>query len=335
MTDYFRPILHYGRQPKDAYRLAGGWCWFTQFERIQRGAQRQLISAAEAPEDVLAAMMSPRAPIAGLAMDRPRIMAIANVTPDSFSDGGKFESAEHAITSIRENLLQVADIIDIGGESTRPGAREVSANDEIARVEPIIAELASADLPISIDTRKEAVAKAALGAGASIVNDVSALTFDENLAKLVAKRDVPICLMHAQGLPETMQVNPTYDDVLLDVYDGLADAVERAVAAGISRNRIMVDPGIGFGKTLSDNLSILKDVAVFHGLGCVVLLGASRKRFLGTLTGREIPQDRVAGSLAVTVSAVLQGIQIHRVHDIRETREAFDVLSALILDEQA
>ncbi len=318
MTDYFRPIpCETGR-----WRLAGGWVRFSEFELLRRGQPPRVV--ARAPDDVLAVLTAPRADLLGLTLDRPRIMGIVNATPDSFSDGGCYDGAAHA----RQLAAQGAQILDIGGESTRPGALEVAAADEIARVAPVIA--ATRDLAaISVDTRKAAVARAAIAAGAGLVNDVSAFDFDPDMAATVAQAGLPVCLMHAQGIPQTMQDNPSYGDVLLDVYDALAQRIARARAAGIRRDRIVIDPGIGFGKTQVHNLAILRRISLYHGLGCAILLGVSRKRFIGAIGGAEQAADRAAGTLAVTLAGVAQGIQIHRVHDVEETRQGLALWRAV------
>ena len=319
---YFRPILHMlGPVPDHAARL--GWCWFDQVEVLERGQPARQIAAHEMPDDQLARLTAPRAPICGLTMDQPRVMGILNVTPDSFSDGGLFQAPHAALGHALSMVGAGADILDIGGESTRPGAVTVDVDAEIARTAPVITAIREGtDVPISIDTRKAAVAKAALAAGAGMVNDVSAMTYDPAMAQATAQAGVPICLMHAQGDPATMQDAPTYDDVLLDVYDDLARQVEAAVAAGISRDQIIVDPGIGFGKTQAHNLKLLRGLALFHGLGCSVLLGASRKRFIGEIGQADDPQDRAAGSVAVALHGVAQGVQMLRVHDTFETKQA-------------
>jgi dihydropteroate synthase len=276
------------------------------------------------------ALCAARAPIPGIPPDRPAIMGILNVTPDSFSDGGLFHDAGAARAHGHAMTCAGADILDIGGESTRPGSDPVPADAERARILPVIAALHDAGIgPISVDTRKAAVAAAALDAGAAIVNDVSALGFDPALAPVVAARGVPVCLMHAQGDPKTMQDAPAYDDVTLDVFDWLARRVAMAETAGIARTRIVVDPGIGFGKTVAHNLQLLRDIAVFHALGCAVLLGASRKRFIGVIGGGETPPDRVHGSVAVALHAVAQGVQVLRVHDVAETRQALSLHMAV------
>lgn len=318
MSDYFRPIpCETGR-----WQLAGGWLRFSQFELLRRGAAPRVVDSA--PPEVLAALTAPRANLLGLSMDRPRLMGIVNATPDSFSDGGRYDGAEQA----RLLAGQGAEILDIGGESTRPGAREIPVAKEIARVVPAI-RAAEGLAGISVDTRKAAVARAALAAGAGMVNDVSGFDFDPGMAALVAKSGVPVCLMHAQGIPETMQDNPRYGDVLLDVYDALALRIARAEAAGISRDRIVIDPGIGFGKTQVHNLAILRRISVYHGLGCAILLGISRKRFIGTIGGAEAAAERGPGTLAVTLAGIAQGIQIHRVHDVAQTRQGLALWRAV------
>lgn len=277
------------------------------------------------------AFLTKPAPVAGLEMVRPMIMGIVNVTPDSFSDGGRFASRDAAVSHAQGLLAQGADILDIGGESTRPGAAEVDLTEEIARTAPVIAALRAAGVtaPISIDTRKADVARAALAAGADIVNDVSALTWDRDMAALIAQTGVPVCLMHAQGTPQTMQKDPQYNDVRFDVYDWLMAAIDRAEAAGIARNQIILDPGIGFGKTVAHNLALLSCLALLHRSGCAILLGASRKRFIGVLTQTDMADARLAGSLAVALQGAAQGAHILRVHDVTETGQALALWRAM------
>lgn len=314
---YYRPIpSETGR-----WRLAGGWTRFSQLEILRRDEAPRVTNIA--PDAVMAVLTAPRAPLLGLTLDRPRIMGIVNATPDSFSDGGDYQGPAQAMRLLTEG----ADILDVGGESTRPGAREVPAPEELGRVAPVIA--AAGNAPVSIDTRKAAVAHAAIGLGAGLVNDVSGLDFDAEMAGVVAAAGVPICLMHAQGIPETMQDDPRYGDVLLDVYDALAERIDRAISAGIPRAHIVIDPGIGFGKTEAHNLAILRRLSLFHGLGCALLLGVSRKRFIGNLGGAELPAARMPGTLAVTLAGVAQGIQIHRVHDVAQTRQGLALWQAV------
>lgn len=333
---YIRPLpLHDAARPTDAIVLAGGWCRFTHLEILERGRAPVVVPASEASPSLLSPLMAPRADFAGLSMDRPRLMGILNVTPDSFSDGGLFLKPEAAMMQARAMAAQ-ADILDVGGESTRPGAVEVSVEEETARAVPVIAALRAAgiDRAVSVDTRKAAVAKAALKAGAGIVNDVTALQFDPDMAALVAKAGVPVILMHSILTPDRMQDAPEYDDVLLDVYDALAARVAQAEAAGIARDRIAIDPGIGFGKTLAHNLALLARLSLFHSLGLPVLLGASRKRFIGTLTGEDDAAKRMPGSIAVALAGVAQGVQMIRVHDVAETRAALTLWQAATQDQQ-
>ncbi|EAR50008.1 Dihydropteroate synthase, DHPS [Oceanicola granulosus HTCC2516] len=275
---------------------------------------------SDADRDRLTAL---RPPIAGLSLERPRVMGILNVTPDSFSDGGDLGGVVGAVARARAMALE-ADILDIGGESTRPGAEEVAVDEEIARTAPVIRAIREAGIttPISIDTRKAPVAEAALDAGADIVNDVTALRFDPDMAGLVAARQVPVCLMHSVADPKTMQAHARYDDVVTAVFDHLAERISAAEAAGIPRELLIVDPGIGFGKTLQHNLSLLRALALYHALGPALLVGASRKRFIGEIAGADAAKDRTAGSVAVALHAAAHGAQILRVHDTYETRQA-------------
>ncbi len=323
--ELFRPLI----VSKGENQLAGGWCYFTDVE-VFNGDCSQVVSAKDIEDQTLIQMTRPRSPIAGLDMGRPNIMGILNVTPDSFSDGGRYLDPACALDQAMKMVSDGADILDIGGESTRPGAKEVGIDEELARTVPVIEAIrAQSDVPISIDTRKAAVGKAALAAGASLVNDVAAFTFDPALADVTARARVPACVMHAQGLPATMQNNPTYGDVVKDVSKALSGHVAFARSKGIALDQIVVDPGIGFGKTLDHNVLLLRNLSAFHSLGCPILLGASRKKFIGTLTGAETAADRVSGSVAVALHAVSQGAQIVRVHDVAETRQALRMQGAL------
>lgn len=328
---YLRPIaMTDPARPAGALPLAGGWCWFDRVEVIERGRAARVVPAGDLTAAELAPLVAVRPGFGGLAMDRPRIMGILNVTPDSFSDGGLFLRPEAAVMQARK-MAAGADILDVGGESTRPGAAEVAPEEEIARTAPVIAALRAGglDLPVSIDTRKAGVARAAFTAGATILNDVTALGFDPAMAATAAELAAPVILMHSIATPETMQDDPQYDDVLLDVYDALAERLAVAEAAGIPRARLAVDPGIGFGKTLAHNLTLLARLSLFHGLGVPVLLGASRKRFIGTLSGEAEAARRMPGSLAVALAGVAQGMQMIRVHDVAETRQALSLWQAV------
>ncbi|MEM1074565.1 MAG: dihydropteroate synthase [Pseudomonadota bacterium] len=331
MRTYYRPLPQTGPTwPEAAHRLAGGWTWFTDVEVLERSVEPRVVPASGIPPDVLSTLTRPRASIHKLSFDVPRIMGILNVTPDSFSDGGLHFSAPAAVAGAE--MMQGADILDIGGESTRPGADTVTDEAESRRVEPVIAALRRSGFEqvISVDTRKSAVAEAALNAGADIVNDVSGLTYDPALAVLCARTETPVCVMHAQGDPATMQQNPQYDDVLLDVYDYLAERISRLQAQGIPRANIIADPGIGFGKTLDHNLALLSRLSLFHGLGVPLLLGASRKRFIGTIAGANDAVARMPGSLAVALAALKHGTQIVRVHDVPETLQAIALWRAVM-----
>jgi dihydropteroate synthase len=261
-----------------------------------------------------------------------RVMGIVNVTPDSFSDGGLFLDPERAIAHARQLTAEGADILDVGGESTRPGARAVPAATELARTRPVVEALAAPDgagVPVSIDTAKAEVARAALDAGAAIVNDVTALRADPDLGGLCAERGCELILMHMQGNPRTMQRNPTYDDVVDEVRAFLTERIEVAVAAGVAEERIWIDPGIGFGKTAEHNLALLRRLGELRELGRPILIGTSRKRFLGALTGREVDQ-RLGGSVASNVLALVAGADVFRVHDVLAARQALDVAETIL-----
>ncbi len=332
MSALYRPLVQHAKPPAPgAVPLAGqASLWFTHAERLERGAPATIVPASEIPQAWLARLSAPRAPIAGLDMQSPQIMGILNVTPDSFSDGGAHLAVSDALGAAHRMHAAGADLLDVGGESTRPGAEFVPEDTEIARTAPVIEALrAEIPLPVSIDTRKLAVARAAVRAGAALVNDVSGLTFDAGLAPFCGKAGLPVCVMHAQGDPATMQNAPHYDDVLLDVYEFLADRVDALGREGIPRDHIVVDPGIGFGKTMDHNLALLRGLSLFHGLGCPILLGASRKRFIGTIGGAPDAQARMPGSLAVGLAALAQGVQILRVHDVGETVQAVRLWQAV------
>jgi dihydropteroate synthase len=259
----------------------------------------------------------------------PLIMGIVNVTPDSFSDGGRHSSTDAAIAHARKLVEEGADILDIGGESTRPGADAISVSDECARVVPVIEGCRDLGVMISIDSRKKDVMAAAVEAGATLINDVSALEYDPDSLAFVAESGALVCLMHSLADPKVMQDNPTYDDVVAEVMDYLNRRIEACMAAGISREKIIVDPGIGFGKTIDHNLSLIKALPTFKALGCDILLGASRKRFIGEITKEAIAGERVMGSVAVALYGAQAGARILRVHDVKETRQALEMWQAI------
>ena len=325
-------------------RLAGGLNWFAAVELIAvDGHQR--ISAELAPvegiesrfdDDMAAqwqALTGPRAPLQlgerTIRLDQPQVMGIVNATPDSFSDGGQFADASAAAAAGADMAGQGAAIVDVGGESTRPGAKPVWEGDEIERIAPVIRQLASGGAAVSVDTRKADVMTAALAAGARMINDVSALTYDERSAGVVAAAGVPVVLMHHQGAPESMQDNPRYDDVLIEVYLWLEKRIAAAKAAGIARDKILVDPGFGFGKNVAHNLELVNGLALLHSLGCPLVVGASRKRTIGALSGEAPADRRLGGSIALAMKAAEQGAQIVRVHDVFETVQALKVWRGL------
>jgi dihydropteroate synthase len=260
-------------------------------------------------------------------LSRPLVMGIVNVTPDSFSDGGHHASTQAAIEHAQRLIEEGADILDIGGESTRPGAASVSEQEELDRVLPVIEGLRSIAIPISIDTYKPSVMCAALSAGASMVNDVNALQ-TEGAIEALLNSDAAVCLMHKLGAPATMQQNPVYKDVLEYVSEFLRERIAVIEAAGIARQRIVIDPGFGFGKTVAHNLELLRQLDSLKTLGVPILAGLSRKSMLGAITGRDVG-DRVVASVAAAMLAVQRGASIVRVHDVRDTVDALKILNAL------
>ncbi len=269
--------------------------------------------------------------------DAARLMGIVNVTPDSFSDGGLFLDEDAAVAHGRALAAEGADLLDVGGESTRPGAAAVSAEEELARVGPVVEALAGSSgpgLPVSIDTSKRAVAAAAIEAGATVVNDVTALRAEPDLAAICAEAGVEVCLMHMRGDPRTMQENPEYDDVVDEIRAFLAERIEFAVSEGIAEERIWVDPGIGFGKTLEHNLELLRRLGELNQLGRPLMIGTSRKSFLGKLTGAPVDQ-RLGGTVASGVLAYSDGADILRVHDVGPVRDAIAVAQAILDPERA
>jgi dihydropteroate synthase len=260
-------------------------------------------------------------------LSRPLVMGIVNVTPDSFSDGGHYASTAAAIAHARQLAADGADILDVGGESTRPGAATVSTQEELDRVLPVIEGLRDLSVPISIDTWKPQVMRAALAAGASMVNDINAL-LEKDALDAVAGSNAAVCLMHKQGVPQTMQQQPHYTDVIAEVSAFLRERISAVEAAGIARDRIVIDPGFGFGKTLAHNLDLLRELETFCALGVPVLAGMSRKSMLGAITGRDVT-GRMAASVAAALLAVQRGAAIVRVHDVRETVDALKVWDAI------
>jgi dihydropteroate synthase len=339
---YLRPVgLLYGPTAEaaiakgEALPLAGGPIAFAAAELIDTvtdASRRHLVGASELAKShdadlaaLLSRITSKRAPFAGLPLDPPLLMGIVNVTPDSFSDGGLYDETEGAVSHAAELAAAGAAIIDIGGESTRPGSDAVAQEEELARVLPVLEGLKGIDAAISIDTRKASMAREAAKRGATILNDVSALTHDPKSLEAAVETGLSVILMHAKGEPKTMQHDPRYDDVVLEVFDYLKARIEAVEKAGIPRVKIAADPGIGFGKTLAHNLLLLANLTIFHGLGVPLLVGASRKRFISGVSGGEMPRDREPGSYAAALAAAAQGAQILRVHDVAGTRQALAV----------
>ena len=325
-------------------QLAGGLNWFSAVELVSIDGNRRVAAELVPVEGIEQhldeetraqwhALTAKRAPLQlgdrTVRIDQPQVMGVLNVTPDSFSDGGRFEDAGSAAAAGADMAVAGAAIIDVGGESTRPGAKSVWEGDEAERVVPVIRQLAGGGAAVSIDSRKAEVMTAALGAGARLVNDVSAFTFDPRSAEVVAAAGVPVVLMHHLGSPETMQDSPRYDDVLIEVYQWLEERIEAAEAAGIERSKILIDPGFGFGKTVAHNLELMNGLALLHSLGCPIVVGASRKRTIGALSGEAPADKRLGGSIAFALKAVQQGAQIVRVHDVFETVQALKVWRGL------
>jgi dihydropteroate synthase len=343
---YLRPVQFadspVGRDG-DVVRLAGGLTWCSAFEVIARQSGERLVQrvvpVADLPDDarvpaILKRITAPRAPLRlgerVVRLDQPQAMAILNVTPDSFSDAGAHLGDAEAAAAFGIDMAAAgAAILDVGGESTRPGAAEVWEGDEIKRVVPVIERLARSGAAVSVDTRRAAVMEAALAAGAHLVNDVAALLYDPRALEVVAKVGCPVVLMHSPQPEKGPHGGSGYGDVLLDVYDWLEARVEAVVAAGVERDRILVDPGIGFGKSLQDNLALLNGLALFHGLGCGIVLGASRKRMIGALSHEAPVERRLGGSLALALKGAEAGVQLLRVHDAFETVQALRVWRGL------
>ena len=308
--------------------IAGGKSWFTEAEVLSRNKNSSIIDIKDIPVETLKNITGSRPDFAGLNMRSAHVMGVLNVTPDSFSDGGQYNEVSAAIDRGKKMIEEGASIIDIGGESTRPGADFVDRFSELNRVSPVVDGMANLGI-ISIDTRKADVARAGILKGAKIFNDVSSLSFDPRSLNVLAETGASVCLMHASGDPQTMQVNPSYDNVLLDVYDFLSSKVKLCLDAGIDISKISIDPGIGFGKTLEHNLLLIRGLSLFHGIGCPILLGVSRKRFIGEIGKAQNTADRLGGSIAVGLEGLRQGVQMLRVHDVKETVQAVRLFEAI------
>ena len=335
MNSYFRPIVRTGSpRSKNSIFLAETNYWISEAEEIKFGETTKLTSINDVPDWWKKRWMKKRSDIVGMEFGFPKLMGILNVTPDSFSDGGQHVKLEAALNQAKFMEENGVDIIDIGGESTRPGALTVPILEEIRRIEPVIEGIAArSKIPISIDTRKWEVASAARRAGASMVNDVSGFTFDPRLLLHCSKYKLPVCVMHMQGSPEDMQNNPKYENILIEVFDFLENQISKLVQAGISKDHIIADVGIGFGKNLGHNLTLIKNISLFHGLGVPILLGVSRKSIISNVAKVEKLSDRVYGSVSLAIGALGQGVQIFRVHDVAETKQAFDLWVAVNFGE--
>ncbi len=323
-------------------RLAGGMSYFCAYEVITvadgRRSGKRLVPVADianfADAATIARITGPRPALRlgdrTVPLDQPQVMGILNMTPDSFSDGGKHDGDAGLACAAGVAMASAgAAIIDVGGESTRPGATPVWEGDEIARTVPVVERLARGGTAVSIDTRKASVMAAALDAGAAMVNDVSALCFDAQALALLARQTCPVVLMHSPDPARTLHDGAAAADPLIDTYDWLDMRIDAVVAAGIDRSRILVDPGIGFGKGVAASLALINGVSLFHGLGCPILLGASRKRFIGALSNEAPADARLAGSLAVALEGARQGVQLLRVHDVPDTVQALKVWRGL------
>jgi len=334
------PFGHDGR----VARLAGGMTWFSAVELISVDGHSRVSTELVQVEgiesrfdDAMAeqwlALTAARPALhigeRTIRLDQPQVMGIVNATPDSFSDGGQFSDGNAAAEAGATMAAAGAAIVDVGGESTRPGARSIWEGDEIERVVPVIRQLASAGTAVSCDTRKADVMTAAVEAGARMINDVSALTYDARSAGVAASLNIPVVLMHHQGDPQTMQDDPRYDDVLVEVYLWLEDRIAAAVDAGVRRENILVDPGFGFGKNVGHNLELMNGLSLFHSLGCPLVVGASRKRTIGALSAEAPTDQRLGGSIAFALKAAEQGAQIVRVHDVFETVQALRIWRGL------
>ena len=321
-------------------RLAGGMNWFAAVELIFIEGSRRVSSELLAVDGIESRfdddMVRQWQALTGsckdlqlgqrtIRLDQPQVMAIVNATPDSFSDGGQYPDAAAAAEAGALMAAEGAAIVDVGGESTRPGARSIWEGDEIERIVPVIRQLAAAGTAVSVDTRKADVMTPAVAAGARMINDVSALSYDARSAEIAAFLNVPIVLMHHRGAPEVMQDNVQYDDVLVEVYLWLEERIKAALEAGIAREHLLVDPGFGFGKNVSHNLELMNGLALFHSLGCPLVVGASRKRTIGALSREARTDKRIGGSIAFALKAAEQGAQIVRAHDVFETVQALRI----------
>lgn len=329
---YYRPIVcNMALATEGAFRLADGWAFFDKVEVINRNEKSKIISAKNIPYEILKKLTGKRSNLLNLSFSLPHVMGILNVTPDSFSDGGLFADPDIALNEVNKMINCGVSILDIGGESTRPGAKTLKASEEIERIMPVIKKIKTlnSSIPISIDTRKAEVWRILKETGANMLNDISGMSYDKRMPGLVKQSNTPLCVMHSRGTPENMKNHAHYKNILLDVYDYLEDIVNNCVKVGIPKKNIIIDPGIGFAKTLEHNLTILRGLSIFHGLGCPILIGASRKKFIGTIGLEQNPVKLSSGSVIVALEAINQGVQILRVHDVFETMQALRLWKSL------
>ncbi|VVT20468.1 Dihydropteroate synthase [Sphingomonas sp. EC-HK361] len=344
MTSFYLRPAHFvdtpvGHPDGTVARLAGGMLWFAAYDVIEDGLRRtvpvaDVATLGDHAQVLHAAITAPRPALTlgdrTLRFDQPQVAGILNVTPDSFSDGGAhLDDPDGAAAAATDMLAAGAALIDLGGESTRPGAPLVWEEDEAKRVVPVVERLAASGALVSIDTRKALVMERALAGGARIVNDVSALLWDTRSLEVVAKAGCPVVLMHSPQPAKGPHGGDGYRDVVTEVFDWLETRIAAVVAGGVDRSRIIVDPGIGFGKTLADNLALLNDLPIFHGLGCPIMLGVSRKRMIGALSNEAPATERLGGSIALAIKGVEAGVQLLRVHDVAETVQAIRVWRGL------
>ena len=332
MREYFRPVVETClKKPDNALSICGSKLWFNQVEVITRAGSLGYRNVERFPSNFFKDITRRRKPISSMDFLNPVIMGIVNLTPDSFSDGGRVRNVKDFSKRIKNLVKDGAKIIDLGGESTRPGAKEISYQLEKERLVKYLEFLSKTNdgAIISVDTRKSKIAELSANFKVHIINDVSAGTFDRDMLTVVKKYKLGFCMCHSQGIPATMNINPKYENVVLDVYDYLEERIFKAVQAGISKDKILVDPGIGFGKTYKHNLDIIRNISIFHGLGCPILLGVSRKKFIRTTMESTNDLGLKFGSIFYSFEGVRQGVQIVRMHDVKEMKNCLNGYKAL------
>jgi len=337
---YVRPI--FSKKKSNSILLGSSNLYFSDIELIERNSKKikkKVISVndiEDLPEKVrnivkkrIETIKKPLSKSIKIDFKKPCIMGILNVTPDSFYDGGRYISKESAFSQFTKLVNEGAHIVDVGGESTRPGAKKISIKEEIRRVIPVIKSITKKDVPISLDSRKPEVMSQAIKVGIKFINDVSGLRYSKKTFNLLKRSNLPFIIMHSISDPKNMQKDIKYDDVLLDIYDFFESQIEKCKKNSISLNNIIIDPGIGFGKTMKQNLKLISNISLFHSLGFPILLGASRKTFIGKLSKNTLNSDRLGGSIAAVLYGSTQGVQIFRVHDVHETIQAIKIFSKI------